>query len=101
MFPNLVLVGHPARQASTLWHGAIISSHLPYYVRNLPPCRVPTRRYTLPFGQIRMGIAISPPSKDHATRRVVEVCSLRWALLEEEDVGLSYRPLRARRLLTP
>src|SRR5688500_4663852 len=47
--------------------------------------RVSTRRYALAVGQIRIGIVILPPSKVLALRAVVEVCTSKLALLEEED----------------
>jgi hypothetical protein len=67
--------------------------------------RVSRRRCTLPFGWIRIGIAISLLFKARAPRTVVEVCSLRWALLEEEDgyviMPLSTRDAHAKAPLTP
>jgi hypothetical protein len=48
-----------------------------------------------------IGIGILAPSKVLALRAVVEVCTLRWALLEEENGEVLVPPhTRARRLLT-
>jgi hypothetical protein len=66
--------------------------------------RVSTRRYTLPFGQIRIGIIILPPSKVLALRAVVEVCTSKLALLglggDEGATTFSSRA-RARRCGAP
>jgi hypothetical protein len=56
------------------------SSNCEHFLR-----RVSTRRYALAVGQIRIGIVILFPSKVLALRAVVEVCTSKLALLEEED----------------